>query len=165
MKKTYKELVIMIRDAVREKVLSTPESCVFANSTIHITIRPCCLDADKWLGGLGEFKFLNGSLVSADFVNYESDFTIIPGGYRNPLAFDMEHSHTSYSDATCIAVKTTDKSSFETRDYCESYISARSPISDIKDTDCVSAGARAVVDYFQDKTHPFFKDGFSLHYN
>ena len=82
MKKTYKELVIMIRDAIREKAMSVPDFRNTGNGAIRITTCPYCADADEWLGGFGNFKFLNGKFISADIVDYEHCFSITPGGSR-----------------------------------------------------------------------------------
>ncbi|MBR3233326.1 hypothetical protein IKG12_00475 [Candidatus Saccharibacteria bacterium] len=72
MEQKYEYLLKSIRDAVRKKAQEIPD---FRNGCIRVTSRPCCAEADEWLGGISDWE-------QQDIAEYEHVFTITPrGGY------------------------------------------------------------------------------------
>lgn len=83
----FNKLVIDIRDAVREKAKNVPKFVESGNGAIRILAYPLNKDADKWLGGFGEFnrRFNPNAGVGIgynDIPDYELTFAITPGGSR-----------------------------------------------------------------------------------
>ena len=73
-KGSYDELVIEIRDAIREKARKTA-SFDSGNGSIRIKARPATKEADDFLGGFSDFdNYL------PDIATYENVFSIAPGG-------------------------------------------------------------------------------------
>ncbi len=85
--KQYNELVVSIRDTVREEAKKVPKFVESGNGAIRILAYPLNKDADKWLGGFGEFnrRFNPNAGVGIgynDIPDYELTFAITPGGSR-----------------------------------------------------------------------------------
>lgn len=69
---SYGYLLKSIRDTVRKKAREIPD---FRYGCIRVTFRPCCAEADEWLGGISDWE-------QQDIAEYEHVFTITPGvGY------------------------------------------------------------------------------------
>lgn len=67
---SYGYLLKSIRDTVRKKAQEIPD---FKNGCIRVTFRPCCAEADEWLGGISDWE-------QQDVTEYEHVFTITPRG-------------------------------------------------------------------------------------
>ena len=81
MKKSYQELVLSIRDAVREKAQEIPIFKKNGNGAIRITARPSTVEADRWLGGFSGFEEADGGYQNlVDVAFYEHVYTIAPEG-------------------------------------------------------------------------------------
>ena len=77
---SFKELQVVIRDAVREKVRSITDQ---KNGTIRILFRPLCEEEDEWYGGLSTFGDEN------DIAEYEVSFDLMPGG-RHTIVYNND---------------------------------------------------------------------------
>ena len=85
MNKTYRELVLKIVKAVREKAQEVPVFKESGNGAIRICAYPLCKEADDWFGGYGHFPEENSSEAQrtpTDIPDYEHTFAITPGGSR-----------------------------------------------------------------------------------
>ncbi|MBO7560910.1 hypothetical protein J6T21_02660 [Candidatus Saccharibacteria bacterium] len=71
-----KNLVLKIRDAIREKAKEV-EKFKKGNGAIRILFYPLCTEADQPLGGMSSY-----SDNTNDIVDYEYTFAIAPGGSR-----------------------------------------------------------------------------------
>lgn len=77
---SFKELQIVIRDAVREKVRSITDQ---KDGTILLLFRPLCEEEDEWYGGLSTFGETN------DIAEYEVSYVLMPGG-SHTITFNNE---------------------------------------------------------------------------
>ncbi len=77
MNRTYLELGAEICDVLRKKAQEIPVFKKTGKGLIRVKFRPCCKEADEWLGGLSNFDV--ESCQDPDIVDYELDFSISPG--------------------------------------------------------------------------------------